>query len=78
MIFYNGEDPANGSAAGCCAAWLVRYGVAQTEEPVLIEQGEAVRRPSKIYVSAAGSGESVKNVRVGGHCVEILRGELSF
>ncbi len=27
MIFYNGEDPATGSAAGCCAAWAVRYGV---------------------------------------------------
>src|SRR5919197_3839327 len=32
MIFYNGEDPATGSAAGCCAAWAVRYGVAQPEE----------------------------------------------
>ena len=27
MIFYNGEDPATGSAAGCCAAWAVRHGV---------------------------------------------------
>jgi len=25
MIFYNGEDPATGSAAGCCAAWAVRH-----------------------------------------------------
>ena len=23
MIFYNGEDPATGSAAGCCTAWAV-------------------------------------------------------
>ncbi|MGZ4861079.1 MAG: PhzF family phenazine biosynthesis protein [Candidatus Angelobacter sp.] len=27
MIFYNGEDPATGSAAGPCAAWAVQYGV---------------------------------------------------
>jgi trans-2,3-dihydro-3-hydroxyanthranilate isomerase len=78
MIFYNGEDPATGSAAGCCAAWLVRHGVAKPEEQVLIEQGEAVRRPSKIYVRASESGAQVNGVRVGGHCVEILRGELGF
>ena len=29
MIFYNGEDPATGSAAGCTAAWMVAHGVAQ-------------------------------------------------
>jgi len=78
MIFYNGEDPATGSAAGCCAAWLVRYGLAQSGEQALIEQGEQVRRPSKIYVSASGAGDKITDVRVGGHCVEILRGEISF
>ena len=78
MIFYNGEDPATGSAAGCCAAWLVRHGLAKSDEQVLIEQGEAVRRPSRIYVRASGGEGGVSNVRVGGHCVEILRGELSL
>src|SRR6266496_702842 len=24
MLFYNGEDPATGSASGCAAAWMVR------------------------------------------------------
>src|SRR5229473_8236082 len=28
MLFYNGEDPATGSAAGCTAAWMVAHGVA--------------------------------------------------
>jgi trans-2,3-dihydro-3-hydroxyanthranilate isomerase len=82
MIFYNGEDPATGSAAGCCAAWLVRHSVAKSQEQVLIEQGEQVRRPSKIYVRASsGSGhnsDKVSDVRVGGYCVEILRGELTL
>src|SRR5207302_7236938 len=39
MIFYNGEDPATGSAAGCAAAWMVKYGVAASDERVKIEQG---------------------------------------
>ncbi len=28
MQFYSGEDPATGSAAGCCIAWLVKSGLA--------------------------------------------------
>jgi trans-2,3-dihydro-3-hydroxyanthranilate isomerase len=76
MIFYNGEDPATGSAAGCAAAWMVAHGVAQAEERVLIEQGLEVQRPSRIFVRASQEGDRVVNVRVGGHAVEVLRGEL--
>src|SRR5438105_6397416 len=50
MIFYGGEDPATGSAAGCCAAWMVRHGVAHSDEPVMISQGKEIRRPSEIFV----------------------------
>ncbi len=49
MIFYNGEDPATGSAAGCTAAWMVAHGVARPEERVLIEQGTEMKRPSRIF-----------------------------
>ena len=52
MIFYNGEDPATGSAAGCCAAWMVAHGVAASDEQVLIEQGLEMHRPSCIFVRA--------------------------
>lgn len=76
MIFYNGEDPATGSAAGCCAAWMTKYGVAQPEERVLIEQGMEARRPSRIFVRAGRSGDRIVNVKVGGSAVEIMRGEL--
>src|SRR5204862_6793690 len=31
MLSYNGEDPANGSASGCAAAWMVPHGVAQPD-----------------------------------------------
>ncbi len=75
MIFYNGEDPATGSAAGCCAAWMVAHGVAEPDQQVLIEQGLEIRRPSRIFVRAGRSGNRIVNVRVGGSVVEILRGE---
>ena len=78
MIFYNGEDPATGSAAGCCAAWMVACGVAKPDERVLIEQGIEVKRPSRIFVRAGKKDNGVVNVRVGGNAVEILHGELSW
>lgn len=82
MPFYNGEDPATGSAAGCTAAWMAAYGVAKSDERVLIEQGVEMRRPSQIFVRATASGNGgnnrVVNVRVGGHAVEVMRGEVFF
>jgi trans-2,3-dihydro-3-hydroxyanthranilate isomerase len=76
MLFYNGEDPATGSAAGCAAAWMVAHGVAKPDERVLIEQGIEMNRPSRIFVRASRSDNRVVNVRVGGNAVEILRGEV--
>ena len=76
MIFYNGEDPATGSAAGCAAAWMVAHGVAQPEESVVIEQGLEARRPSRITVRATRKDDRIVNVRVGGNAVEVMRGEV--
>jgi len=76
MFFYNGEDPATGSAAGCTSAWMVRNGVAQSDERVLIEQGVEIERPSRIFVRATGESNLVINVRVGGNAVEVMRGEV--
>src|SRR5579864_63005 len=78
MLFYNGEDPATGSASGCAAAWMVRHGVAPSDERILIEQGVEMKRPSRIFVRASQRNDSVVNVRVGGNVVEVLRGEISF
>jgi trans-2,3-dihydro-3-hydroxyanthranilate isomerase len=78
MLFYNGEDPATGSASGCAAAWMVAHGVAQPDERVLIEQGIEMKRPSRIFVRASRHNDRVVNVRVGGNVVEVLRGELFF
>ncbi|HEU4382532.1 MAG TPA: PhzF family phenazine biosynthesis protein [Anaeromyxobacteraceae bacterium] len=76
MMFHGGEDPATGSAAGCCAAWMVAHGLALPDERVVIEQGLEAHRPSRLFVRAGRSGGSVGDVRVGGHVVEVARGEL--
>ncbi|HMK31605.1 MAG TPA: PhzF family phenazine biosynthesis protein [Terriglobales bacterium] len=78
MIFYNGEDPATGSAAGDCIAWMVAHGVARPGERVLIEQGLEMRRPSQIFVRGDKEGDRIVNIRVGGHTIEVARGELNF
>jgi trans-2,3-dihydro-3-hydroxyanthranilate isomerase len=82
MIFYNGDDPATGSAAGCCAAWMVAHALAASDEQVLIEQGLEMHRPSCIFVRATKQDNrqdnQVVNVRVGGNCVEVLRGEVTI
>jgi trans-2,3-dihydro-3-hydroxyanthranilate isomerase len=75
MLFYNGEDPATGSAAGCCTAWAVRNGVLASDVLGLIEQGMEMRRPSFIRIRATRAGETVSNIRVGGNVVEVMRGE---
>lgn len=84
MLFYNGEDPATGSAAGCAAAWMVAHGVADPDERVLIEQGIEMQRPSRIFVRAAFQEQRenqvgdnrIVNVRVGGNAIEVMRGEV--
>ncbi|SPF37398.1 Phenazine biosynthesis PhzC/PhzF protein [Candidatus Sulfotelmatobacter kueseliae] len=76
MLFYNGEDPATGSAAGCTAAWMVAHGVAKPDERVLIEQGIEMQRPSRIFVRASRSGNRVVNIGVGGNAIAVMRGEV--
>ena len=76
MLFYNGEDPATGSAAGCAAAWIVAHSVAGPDQRVLIEQGLEMLRPSRIFVRAGRRDNRIVNVRVGGNAIEVLRGEV--
>jgi trans-2,3-dihydro-3-hydroxyanthranilate isomerase len=76
MIFYGGEDPATGSAAGPAAAWMVRHNWLRPEELVWIEQGIEISRPSQIFVRVGGSREQPKRIRVGGFCFETIKGEL--
>jgi trans-2,3-dihydro-3-hydroxyanthranilate isomerase len=84
MQFYNGEDPATGSAAGCATAYLVHHGFAPEATPLVIEQGIEIDRRSVIETSAllrqeASNGavwEQNSYVRVGGSTVLIGEGQM--
>jgi trans-2,3-dihydro-3-hydroxyanthranilate isomerase len=75
MQFYNGEDPATGSAAGCCTAWAVQHGVLESEKQGLIEQGLEIGRPSFLQIRGRKTEVGVTDIRVGGGVVEIAHGE---
>ena len=78
MIFYNGEDPATGSAAGCCTAWAVKHGVLASEQSGTIEQGLEMKRPSFLHIRATKNGDAVTNVRVGGNVVHVIDGAVTL
>lgn len=77
MQFYNGEDPATGSASGCAISWLVRHGLAKSGQRIVFEQGVEINRPSRIEVSAAfstGVGPIPDLVFVGGRTIPVAMG----
>ena len=74
MQWNGGEDPATGSAAGPCIAWLVRSGLAPSGEPVTIRQGVEILRPSRLTVQATGHGKRVTNTLVGGRTIPVALG----
>ena len=74
MQFYNGEDPATGSASGCAISYLVRHSLAGPGAQIIIEQGVEMLRPSRIYASASRDGDRVHNVLVSGRTIPIATG----
>jgi trans-2,3-dihydro-3-hydroxyanthranilate isomerase len=74
MQFDTGEDPATGSGAGCAISYLVRHGVVPGGQPIVIEQGIEILRPSRIHVSATIENDSVSKVFVGGRTIPVASG----
>jgi trans-2,3-dihydro-3-hydroxyanthranilate isomerase len=74
MQFDSGEDPATGSASGCAIAYLVRHGLAASGQPIVIEQGIEMLRPSRIHVSATIEDNMVTKVFVGGRTIPVASG----
>lgn len=77
------EDPATGSAAGALGAYLVHHGASGAESVegrvrFIIEQGDFMKRPSRIKIEVLGKPGAVKEVRVGGPSVVVARGEVVF
>jgi trans-2,3-dihydro-3-hydroxyanthranilate isomerase len=70
------EDPATGSANGCLAAYLVRYGVLGGGEiDIRVEQGCEIGRPSLLRLRA-WERDGRFQVHVGGKVVPVARGTL--
>ncbi|MCP9484896.1 MAG: PhzF family phenazine biosynthesis protein [Gaiellaceae bacterium MAG52_C11] len=70
-----GEDAATGSAAGPLACHLARHGWVPWGERLEISQGVEIGRPSTLYATAFGTGETIERVEVGGSAVAVARGE---
>ena len=71
------EDPATGSASGPLAAYLLRYGLADSCE-MLAEQGFEMGRPSFIRIRVERSAGEITSVAIGGKCVMMGSGTLSL
>jgi trans-2,3-dihydro-3-hydroxyanthranilate isomerase len=74
MQFYSGEDPATGSACGCCISWLVKHGLVRCGESALVEQGIEIKRPSRLHASAMLQGDEVSEVCVAGRTIPVASG----
>ncbi len=74
MQFYNGEDPATGSASGCTIAYLVRHGLAASGQPIVLEQGIEMLRPSRLHVQASLRDNLIEKVFVGGRTIPVASG----
>jgi len=74
MQFYGGEDPATGSAAGCCISWLVQHGLVAPGSDVHIEQGIQIHRPSHILARASLTAGKVHDVHVFGRTIPVATG----
>ena len=72
------EDPATGSAAGPLGAYLIEHRVLtnlRPEEPIVIEQGHEMRRPSRLEVVITGD-KSTREAYVSGKVKLVAEGKL--
>ena len=68
------EDPATGSATGCLAAYLVKYGMfGKGRLEMTIGQGYEIGRPSELKIRA-GMNNNEFEIFVGGKVIEVAEG----
>jgi PhzF family phenazine biosynthesis protein len=65
------EDPVTGSLNASLAQWLIGAGLA--ESPYVAAQGSALERAGRVYLRKLGD-----DVWVGGHVVDVVRGEITL
>jgi trans-2,3-dihydro-3-hydroxyanthranilate isomerase len=71
------EDPATGSAAGACGAYLAAHSKLPSST-FIVEQGMEIHHASRIEVSVETDEGKPKGIRVGGQSVPLIRGTLRF
>jgi trans-2,3-dihydro-3-hydroxyanthranilate isomerase len=71
------EDPFTGSATGCMAAYLWKYGFIK-ESRFIAEQGHWMGRPGAGIVERVGSVDAIQSIRVSGEAVTLIRGEIEI
>jgi trans-2,3-dihydro-3-hydroxyanthranilate isomerase len=68
------EDPATGSATGCLAAYLVKYGIfGESRLEMTLGQGYEIDRPSELKINVKKLGEKY-DINVGGKVFEVASG----
>jgi trans-2,3-dihydro-3-hydroxyanthranilate isomerase len=71
------EDPATGSAAAAFAGVFMDFEKpADGQHSFVIEQGDAMGRPSRITVSLSVAGGRLRKARIGGEAVIVSEGRL--
>ena len=70
-----GEDPATGSAAGPFGIHLSRHGRIGSGQRIEVSQGKEIGRPSTLYVTVEGTGDTIEHVYVGGYAVIVAHGQ---
>ena len=74
MQWHGGEDPATGSAAGPCIAWLVQTGLVASGASTTLLQGVEMLRPSRLTVQATQRWDGVTDVHVAGRTIPVASG----
>ena len=69
------EDAATGSAAGALSGYLI-YHAAINLNKFIIEQGDFMNRPSRIFAEVIGEKGNVETVKIGGSSVIVAKGEI--
>lgn len=73
------EDPATGSAAGALCTYLASLMPGSDGDlAFIVDQGVEMGRPSRIEVAVERQSGKLGATRIGGTCVEMMRGRLSF
>jgi trans-2,3-dihydro-3-hydroxyanthranilate isomerase len=73
------EDPATGSAVGPAGCFAAKYGFVPSERfgDMTFLQGVLARRPSRLHVKVAMTGNEVTGVQVGGASVVVGEGTMA-